>query len=576
MVLYSMSSAICKIDMEFLYRLNPNYNFFWLQMKKGLLLLLMLLLMMISSLLAGFPINAQKLSEEYAISDVDGKLKELSNLCDGYKETMPSEKALQYVEAFLEENRIEYENGNYTDAFQALIQALKISEKIGADSLSFKIYNNMANIHILFKDYEGAVKYYGHALELATTTRDTLARFSILVNLINLSSQSKDGEATEAYYNQLKQIPIKDLPNNEVLKIYSRISNGMNLRMKGNLDASRDTLLAVLKDIRKESLSSDLECSVFEELSQTLLQQGNRKDAATILEKLLSSAKKRGDKSKILEAEKALGLVYAELGDTIASDKYSKAWLHRVDSIQNFKEFNRLAALLQNYEIESYSNQIKLLGMKEKVRNAQLKIHRIVIVIGGCLLIVIISFLLILYKKNIRLKESREAIYLINKDLLASEKILRERLNKWEIGSDNRKNEISKEMAPNISMNKESDQNMVELRERIISILEESSEVYKADFSLAKLAKLAQSNTSYVSQLVNEIYGVNFANTVNTIRIKESRRRLANIKDYGNWTIQAIYESVGFRSATTFHSAFKRITGMTPGAFQKMSKEEKG
>lgn len=41
---------------------------------------------------------------------------------------------------------------------------------------------------------------------------------------------------------------------------------------------------------------------------------------------------------------------------------------------------------------------------------------------------------------------------------------------------------------------------------------------------------------------------------------------------YGNYSIQGISESVGYKSASNFIAAFKKMTGMTPSLYQKISK----
>lgn len=95
------------------------------------------------------------------------------------------------------------------------------------------------------------------------------------------------------------------------------------------------------------------------------------------------------------------------------------------------------------------------------------------------------------------------------------------------------------------------------------------------DFSLAELAKLVGSNTRYVSQAINETKGENFRSYINRFRIREARNRLTNDARYEHLTIQSIGESVGFRSVSNFNIAFKKMTGMTPSLYQKMTLEEK-
>lgn len=105
--------------------------------------------------------------------------------------------------------------------------------------------------------------------------------------------------------------------------------------------------------------------------------------------------------------------------------------------------------------------------------------------------------------------------------------------------------------------------------------MENPDEFCNCDFSLERLAFLVESNSRYVSQVINETYNKNFRTFINDYRIKEAQLRLMNITEYGNYTIQAIAESVGYKSHTNFIVIFKRITGMTPSIFQKIAKEEK-
>lgn len=41
---------------------------------------------------------------------------------------------------------------------------------------------------------------------------------------------------------------------------------------------------------------------------------------------------------------------------------------------------------------------------------------------------------------------------------------------------------------------------------------------------------------------------------------------------YGGLTIEAIGQSLGFKSRTNFTAIFKRFTGMTPAAYQRMTR----
>lgn len=105
--------------------------------------------------------------------------------------------------------------------------------------------------------------------------------------------------------------------------------------------------------------------------------------------------------------------------------------------------------------------------------------------------------------------------------------------------------------------------------------MENKYEICDCDFSLDKLATLIGSNSRYVSQIINDTYGKNFRTYINEYRIKEAQLRLMNTAVYGNYTIKAIAESVGYKSHANFIIIFKKITGIAPSMYQKMAMEEK-
>lgn len=112
----------------------------------------------------------------------------------------------------------------------------------------------------------------------------------------------------------------------------------------------------------------------------------------------------------------------------------------------------------------------------------------------------------------------------------------------------------------------------VVITERIFKLFEESEEYLASDFNLNKLADLVGSNYKNVSQVINENFKKNFNTLLNEYRVKEACRRLGDLTHYGNYSLEAIGESVGFGSRSTFISTFKKITGLTPSEYQHQVK----
>ena len=105
---------------------------------------------------------------------------------------------------------------------------------------------------------------------------------------------------------------------------------------------------------------------------------------------------------------------------------------------------------------------------------------------------------------------------------------------------------------------------------KITEVFENIEDISNPAFNLNTLVAKVGSNTTYVSWVINEIYGKSFKGLLNEYRVREVARRLTDRKNFGHLTIQAIYESVGYNSASNFIKSFKAVMGMTPSAYQKL------
>ncbi len=72
----------------------------------------------------------------------------------------------------------------------------------------------------------------------------------------------------------------------------------------------------------------------------------------------------------------------------------------------------------------------------------------------------------------------------------------------------------------------------------------------------------------YVSQVINERLEQNFMDFVNSYRIDAAKTMLVD-PNWSHLTIDGIAGEAGFKSRSAFYTAFKKATGMTPGAFRK-------
>jgi len=86
------------------------------------------------------------------------------------------------------------------------------------------------------------------------------------------------------------------------------------------------------------------------------------------------------------------------------------------------------------------------------------------------------------------------------------------------------------------------------------------------DLTLAETARQLDTNTAYLSRLINDHYQVNFSVFLNMYRIEEAKKMILD-DQFNNFSIEGIAKSSGFRSKSTFNQVFKNSTGLTPTEF---------
>ncbi len=86
--------------------------------------------------------------------------------------------------------------------------------------------------------------------------------------------------------------------------------------------------------------------------------------------------------------------------------------------------------------------------------------------------------------------------------------------------------------------------------------------------TLKALADAIGAHPNAVSRLINQQTDGNFNDFVNGFRIRLAQQRLLS-ETYRNFTVEAIGQSVGFRSKSAFYQAFKKQTGLSPSQYLK-------
>lgn len=257
---------------------------------------------------------------------------------------------------------------------------------------------------------------------------------------------------------------------------------------------------------------------------------------------------------------------------------YGNKYMMLSDSIFKISEINRIRDIHSAYENEKKLRQIESLSSEKREQSIKISHQRWALVSVVTALLVFLAMTMVLIRQKRKLHQTYVHLFHSHKETLAaqSEKERREESMRREI--ERLRGELE-EKEPAVSrqpqsVDKLTDERRGEILEAVEKALRDEDLICDPDFSINALAEATGVNSRYLSQVINDTYGCNFRAKLNECRMTIAQRRILDIRNYGNLTIQAIAESVGYRSQSGFVQLFKKATGFTPSMFQKMAKED--
>lgn len=107
----------------------------------------------------------------------------------------------------------------------------------------------------------------------------------------------------------------------------------------------------------------------------------------------------------------------------------------------------------------------------------------------------------------------------------------------------------------------------IEIEEMVLKELEKfelSKDYLDSTFSIHQLAKNLNTNTSYLSSIINEKKEKTYKQYITELRINYLITILQKDSKYKKYTVQALGEEIGYTNASSFSRSFKNFTGLTP------------
>jgi AraC-like DNA-binding protein len=109
-----------------------------------------------------------------------------------------------------------------------------------------------------------------------------------------------------------------------------------------------------------------------------------------------------------------------------------------------------------------------------------------------------------------------------------------------------------------------------EMTRRLKYLLEEEKVFTRKELRIIDISRDLNTNRSYVSRLINQVYQKSFSDLINHYRLEEARYML-KAPEFSLLSVSEIASRAGFQSESSFYRNFKKETGMSPGDWRKVN-----
>ncbi len=443
--------------------------------------------------------------------------------------------------------------GDYKSAYKSLVRASEISDEVDNPVIATQIATNFADIYAIFAQQanspefaELSVEEYKKAFKIASENESWL---QAIVIFCNFTSEIHKPGYIEQFADEIRlfdSLPVpSDIPD----------SGYAGIRQKSALALlEKDTVKAI--NYLKLQLTSDYDTPnkpVYTHQNLRALSylycQRHRLDSARYYAKtLLMFGQKFNDQEAVSDAYYQMEQIYKEEGNADAAKDMHVKFLIIQDSILNVQNLGTINNLkfINDLALERRQAAVMLTeaGRQKKSR------ERIIFSVG-LILVITVVILIVTVKRHQRLQVSYRDLY--NRQQL-----------KLEREDTNRKLRESNMEQGAINASEHSDSM------RILAILDKSAEIFDLDFSLDRLSELTDIRPRTLSAILNEQLHTTFRDLINKYRVREACKRLNDTENFGQYTIEAISQSVGYKSRTSLITAFKKETGLTPSEYKRM------
>ena len=462
------------------------------------------------------------------------------------------------------------------------LKGLKIGLNNNYFDILSQIYAYIGNIYSVHCDYEQGVTFYKKSLDAALQSSDVGLQNHALNNLVCSLCYCDRLEETQKYYEILES---NDTDERSRYRYDILISKAILLSGKRETYEAIEYYHNAVHIATSSNLGVQCIGAAYNGLAKIYVHENKLDSALKYFHLNEELARRTGTIDLLAVSLGNLASMYERKNDAYNYNYYRKLYLDLNDSIFNQREFNSLKNAQFLYELDSSNEIISQLTELKNHQEQKISQQRSLILTISIGLLLVAILLIFIWVQKRHLTTAYNELYNRNQEAIKREEGYKNRMmllrEMYESGNNNQENKqsdtdngIEEENIKRVNQSVNiSNELRVQILNDIIMVMENETEICNNEFNITRLATLIGSNTRYVSQVINDEYGMNFRSLLNECRVKVAMKRISDNEHYGLYTIKAISESVGYKSQANFIRVFTQYTGIKPSMYQKISRE---
>ncbi|MFD2561829.1 helix-turn-helix domain-containing protein [Aquimarina rubra] len=452
---------------------------------------------------------------------------------------------------YLEKGNINFEQGDYAEALGFYVKASEAAKKSGNDRLHLSAKFNIGLLKNMSGDREGAQTIFAEYVEFLEENPNYINKYNYNPGLFALADSyihTKNLKLAETTIDKGITATLKT--RDSTVYSYILVTSGIHQYLLKNYQKAIDSLHKGKRLIQQfDSLETRIAtCDYYIGRSYRVL--GDQEKSIYYFKKTDTILRKTKDViPEIINVYDYLRTYAKTKNDYELQLEYINTQLE-LDSIRHANQVYLTRNITKKYDAAELKSEKERL-LKQFEKDTFLKDNTINFLI-------ILSIILVLI-----------AVYSFRKNYL--NKIRFQKLLEQQKKPKTKQPELIKNI-DNTLVKKEDIDIPDEVIQTVLHKLhdfEDKNQFAKKHYTLNSLAKELNTNSAYLSKIINVYKNVNFANYLNNLRIDFAVDQLSTNKSLRSYTIQAIAEEVGFKNAQSFSSAFHKKTGIYPSYFIK-------